>query len=57
VLLTIIVYAYDEMSYEVGSRERLRGGYEIRVPNLGLNFWDVTLCQGWGAEVHSIWFC
>jgi hypothetical protein len=26
VLLTIIVYAYDEMSYEVESREQLRGG-------------------------------
>jgi hypothetical protein len=26
VLLTIIVYAYDEMSYEVESREQLGGG-------------------------------
>jgi hypothetical protein len=33
VLLTIIVYAYDEMSYEVESMERLRGvrrlGFQI----------------------------
>jgi hypothetical protein len=38
VLLTIIVYAYDEMSYEVESREQLRGVRRLGFQTLGLNF-------------------
>jgi hypothetical protein len=53
VLLTIIVYAYDEMSYEVESREQLRGVRRLGFQTLGLNFGDVT--HGWtciGACSH-----
>jgi hypothetical protein len=39
VLLTIIVYAYDEMSYEVESREKSRRGVRrLGFLTLGLNF-------------------
>jgi hypothetical protein len=38
VLLTIILYAYDEMSYEVESREKSRGVRRLGFLTLGLNF-------------------
>jgi hypothetical protein len=40
VILTIMVYAYDEMPYEVGSQEIIQGGVRrFRVVTLELNFW------------------
>jgi hypothetical protein len=42
-----MVYAYDEMSYEVGSQEIIKGGVKrFRVLTLELNFWDVTAVRG-----------
>jgi hypothetical protein len=44
VLLTIMVYAYDEMSYEVGFQEIISGEVRrFRVSNLGIKFWAVTI--------------
>jgi hypothetical protein len=38
VVLTIMVYAYDEMSYEVGSRGESRGARRLGFLTLGLIF-------------------
>jgi hypothetical protein len=54
VLLTIIVYAYDEMSYEVESREQLRGVRRLGFQTLGSNFGMLHMVRP--ASGHAVMY-